>query len=175
VYYYYVAPERAAIQSLDGVILEERVDPRSSFPPASDSVRWDAIQVAYFTSAAVWNYLTAPFVLARPDVEASEIEPWNEDGQVWRRLVVRFPPTIANHNPDQVFYFDDGFMLRRLDYSPGVTGKPPIAHYTHEPKTFDGFVFPTKRRVHVHNAKGIANQAITPITLDVHGVSIERV
>ena len=46
----------------------------------------DAIQVAYFTSAAVWNYLTEPFVFARPDVWTREIDPWDEDGETWRRL-----------------------------------------------------------------------------------------
>jgi hypothetical protein len=48
-------------------------------------------------------------------------------------------------NADQVFYFDRIFMQRRMDYSPDLTGKPPIAHYTYDPKTFDGFVFPTRR------------------------------
>jgi hypothetical protein len=43
--------------------------------------------------------------------------------------------------------------------SPDVTGKPPVAHYTHDPKTFDGFVFPTRRLVHLHDAKGIADRS----------------
>jgi hypothetical protein len=50
-------------------------------------------------------------------------------------------------------------MQRRMDYSPDVTGRPPIAHYTHEPRTFDGFVFPTRRRVHLHDADGRADQS----------------
>lgn len=93
------------------------------------------------------DYLTEPFVFTYPGVEAREVEPWDEDGETWRRLAVTFPPTIANHNPDQVFYYDESFMQRRMDYSPDVTANPPIAHYTHDPKTFDGFVFPTRRRV----------------------------
>ena len=99
--------------------------------------------MAYFTSAAVWNYLTEPFVFAQSGVEAREITPWTEGGQTWRRLAVKFPKTIANHNADQVFYYDDAYMQRRMDYSPDVTGKPPVAHYMHDHKTFDGFVFPT--------------------------------
>jgi hypothetical protein len=58
--------------------------------------------LAYFTSAATWNYLTEPFVFTSPGVTATEIEPWDENGATWRRLAVRFPPAIANHNPDQV-------------------------------------------------------------------------
>ena len=74
--------------------------------------------MAYFTSAAVWNYLTEPFVFAQSGVEAREITPWTEGGQTWRRLAVKFPKTIANHNADQVFYYDDAYMQRRMDYSP---------------------------------------------------------
>lgn len=171
-----VEPERVAITTRDGRIVEERTNPRASFPTAFDPSRtpWDAIQVAYFTSAAVWNYLTAPFVFTYPGVEAREIAPWVEDGQTWRRLAVTFPKTIANHNADQTFYFDNAFLLRRMDYSPDVTGNPPVAHYTHDHKTFDGFVFPTRRRVHLHDACGIANQQFAPITMDVAAVTVDR-
>ena len=130
--------------------------------------------MAYFTSAATWNYLTAPFVFTYPDVTAHEIEPWRENGSSWRRLAVTFGPGIANHNADQVFYYDDEFMLRRMDYSPDVTGNPRVAHYTHSPRTFDGFVFPTLRLVHLHDADGVADQSFAPITLDVEDVTVHR-
>jgi hypothetical protein len=171
-----VDPERVVISTLNGRILEERTHPRKSFPlPFLDaSTRWDAIQVAYFTSAAVWNYLTAPFVLVQPGVVTREIEPWSENGQTWRRLAVEFPKTNANHNAHQVFYFDDNFMQRRLDYSPDVTGNPPVAHYSHDPKTFDGFVFPTRRLVHLHDEHGIANQELAPITMRVTTVALDK-
>jgi hypothetical protein len=45
-----------------------------------------------------------------------------------------FPPHLPNHNPDQTFYYDDNLLLRRMDYSPDVTGSSPIAHYTFDPK-----------------------------------------
>lgn len=52
-----VDPERVAIQTAGGRLVEERTDPRSSYPADFDlrSTPWDAIQVAYFTSAAVWT------------------------------------------------------------------------------------------------------------------------
>jgi hypothetical protein len=53
---------------------------------------------------ACWNYFTTPFLFAYPGVQASEIEPWREAGQTWRRLQVRFPPHIGTHSPSQVFY-----------------------------------------------------------------------
>ena len=158
-----VDPERVAILTQDGRLIEERADPRKSFPVKFDggSTPWDAIQVANaFTSAAMWNYLTAPFIFADSRIVASEIEPWIEAAETWRRLAVTFPKSVANHNAHQVFYYDKAFMLRRMDYSPDVTGSPPIAHYTHY-KTFDGFLFPTRRLVHLHDAEGVIITILT--------------
>jgi hypothetical protein len=81
-----------------------------------------------------------------------------------------FPPSNATHNADQVFFYDADFMLRRTDYSPDVTGNPPVAHYTSDPVTFDGFVFPTRRRMHLRDADGVADQSLAVITDDVSEV-----
>ena len=98
-----VEPERLSIHTTDGVLVEQRDDPRSSFPPFDlGTTGWDQIQVAYFLSAAHWNYLTQPFSFTYPGVEVREIEPWDEGGETWRRLAVRFPETNANHNADQL-------------------------------------------------------------------------
>ncbi len=171
-----VGPERVTIVAADGRVIEQRIDPRASFPGSFDAFTtpWDAIQVAYFTSAAVWNYLTAPFVFAHPGVTAREIEPWTEGAHTWRRLAVRFPESIANHNATQTYYYDEKFMQRRMDYSPDVTGRALVAHYTHEPKVFDGFVFPTRRRVYLRDEHGIADQSFAPITIDIASVHLEK-
>jgi hypothetical protein len=171
-----VAPERIRIADGEDTTIEQRLNPRDSFPHSfiDASTPWDAIQVAYFTSAAVWNYLTAPFVFTQPGVEAREISPWTEGSETWRRLAVTFPRTIANHNAQQVFYFDAAFLQRRMDYSPDVTGNPPVAHYSYDHKTFDGFVFPIRRRVLLRDEAGAANHQFAPITIDVANVTIER-
>ena len=65
-------------------------------------------------------------------------------------------------------------MLRRMDYSPDVTGNPPVAHYTHDPKTFDGFVFPTHREVLLYGPDGVADPSFVPITVDVDEVTVTR-
>jgi predicted nucleic acid-binding protein len=71
-----------------------------------------------------------------------------------------------------VFYYDASFMLRRMDYSPDVTGKLPIAHYTHNPQSFAGFVFPTRRRIHRRDADDVADQRVAAITLDIEIVIV---
>jgi hypothetical protein len=86
---------------------------------------------------------------------------------------VRFPRGNANHNPDQTFY-DEDFLQRRMDYSPEVTGAPPVAHYTHDPKTLDGFVFYTRRLVRLHDADGVADQRFAGTTIDVDSVAVDR-
>jgi hypothetical protein len=164
-------PEHLEIVDDEGGVVEARDDPRTTFPDPATRPTWDALQTAYFTSCACWNYFTEPFVFSRPDVETVEIDPWTEGGETWRRLRVTFPASLPNHNPDQTFYFDDRFLLRRMDYHPDVTDSP-IAHYTDEHREFDGLVFPTRRRVHVRDGDGVADLSFAPITIDVADVRV---
>jgi hypothetical protein len=169
-----VDPERLSIQTTAGTFMERRYHPRSSFPAFDlGTTEWDSVQVAYFLSAALWNYLTQPFSFTYPGVDVREIEPWDEGSEMWRRLAVRFPRTNANHNADQLFYYDADFMLRRMDYAPEVTGYTPVAHYTDDPQMFDGFVFPTRRRVHQRDADGNADQSVATITLDIADITLD--
>jgi hypothetical protein len=171
---YEAMPERVEILGPDGSVLRHRDDPRSSFPVYEDTIEWDDLQMAYFTGTANWNYLTEPFLFTYPGVEAHEIGEWKEGGETWRRLAVTFPPGLPNHNPDQTFYYDEDFLLRRMDYSPDVTGNSSIAHYTHEPRRFGGLLFYTWRTVHLRDADGIANQDFSAITVRTESVSVER-
>src|SRR5260370_12474898 len=95
-----VDPERITSQAHGGHLVEQRADPRASCAGYDVSTHWDAVQVAYFSSYALWNYLTTPFLFTYPGVQVHEIEPWQEEGQTWRRLHVTFPPpsppTIPN-------------------------------------------------------------------------------
>jgi hypothetical protein len=92
--------------------------------------------------------LTSPFLLKLPNVRTEEIEPWDEQGQVRRRLKATFPPEIATHSTEQVFYFDKKGLLRRQDYNVDVLGGAPSANYASEHKEFSGLIFPTRRRVY---------------------------
>jgi hypothetical protein len=99
-----VNPERIVLYTNDGITVDQRDGPRASFAGYGVTTPWDALQVGYFISYACWNYLTAPFLLTFPGVEAQELEPWRENGETWRRLRVTFPQSIATHSTEQVFY-----------------------------------------------------------------------
>jgi hypothetical protein len=67
----------------------------------------------YFTSCALWTFLTVPFVLTQPGFETEELEPWGEDGEMWRPLRAVIPMRIASQSADQLFYFGpDGARFR---------------------------------------------------------------
>src|SRR5918992_803406 len=77
------------IETHDGEQLDTRTDPRSAFFGVSGirrNIHWDPLDVAYFAGYASWNYLTAPILLTREDVEVHEGEIWHEQGETWRRL-----------------------------------------------------------------------------------------
>jgi hypothetical protein len=161
-----------AIHGADGSIVERLDHPRASFAGLGLDTPWTALQASYFASYSVWNYLTAPFLFTYPGVEAHEIEPWQENGETWRRLAVTFPPSIATHSREQVFYYDADLMQRRMDYAPEVMGNFPVAQYTTDHKTFDGFVFPTQRRVYRRNPDGTADRSRTAISADFQHIAV---
>jgi hypothetical protein len=60
-----------------------------------------------------------------------------------------------------------------MDYAVEVNGDVLVAQYQHEPKTFHGLVFPTRRRVHRRSPDGTADQSQTSITLDISDIEID--
>src|SRR2546428_1830389 len=74
-------PQRVALENANGEVLEELLQPRSSFKGHSLETPWNDLQLAYFAGCAMWTYLNTPFLLVRPGVESEEIEPWQEAGE----------------------------------------------------------------------------------------------
>jgi hypothetical protein len=80
------------------------------------------MQAAYFTSEALWTYLTTPFLYTYPGFEVVEVEPWHENGEVWRSLQVTFPGHIASHTRTQTSHFGPKGLLRRHTYTVDILG-----------------------------------------------------
>jgi hypothetical protein len=139
-------PDRAAIESPNGVVLRERKDPRAAFRSRADHASWDDLDFVYFFGFSIWNYLTAPFLLTLPGVKARELPVWNEHGKTWRRLAVAIPPSIVTHSRAQTLYFDSTCLQRRLDSRAIEFQNAYIAHYSSAHQEFSGIVVPTLRR-----------------------------
>jgi hypothetical protein len=83
-------PDRVAIETAAGAVVQERSDPRASFTGHVMNTRWDPLHLAYFNGYAMWTYLTTPFFMAMPGFTVAEIPPWQEGSELWRGLRVRF-------------------------------------------------------------------------------------
>jgi len=164
-------PGRETIEAAEGVVIAERLDPARSFAGHTRQTPWDDLQVAYFVSESNWNYFVAPFIFTRSGFTKAEIEPWSEDGQVWRRLLVTYPVNIVTHCRQQTYYFNDAELLQRLDYSVDLLGGGPAVHYPSEHRDFDGILVPTRRRVYVRNPDGSPARESVSIAIDVADVA----
>jgi hypothetical protein len=89
-----------------------------------------------------WTYLTQPFLYSYPGFETVEIEPWEEDGETWRRLKVIFPGDIATHTREQTSYFGSDGLLRRHDYAVDVLGGATGAQYVEDYHEHGGILMP---------------------------------
>lgn len=136
----------------DGAVLASREHPRESFRGHDAASPWDALHLGYFTSYAVWTYLSLPFLYAGAGFVVEEIEPWHEDGEQWRRLKVAFPAAIASHCREQITYFGPDGLMRRHDYTVDVLGGATGANYSSDYKEFEGIRMPTTRRVYAYDA-----------------------
>lgn len=140
-------PLRTVVESTEGDVLEQLDAPRHSFRLAEATAHWSATQLVYFAGCAMWTYLTLPFSLAMPGIQCDEVEPHQEDGESWRALRVVFPASFVTHSTEQTLYFDDKGLIRRHDYSVDISNGAQAAHYLYDHRTFDGIVFPTRRRI----------------------------
>jgi hypothetical protein len=160
-----------AVEDKNGGIVEERKDPRDSFADHTFETPWDTLQLAYFVGYAMWTYLTVPFSFAMPGFRAEELTPWKEKGETWRRLRVTYPPTIATHNAEQIFYFGDDGLQRRHDYTAEVVKGSPAAHYTTGHQEVNGIMVPTKHRVYPANPDGSVNTEPLIVSIDVSEIA----
>ncbi|HTG00990.1 MAG TPA: hypothetical protein VK654_10450 [Nitrospirota bacterium] len=131
-----------------GTVLSRRKNPRDAFRTFRHLFSWDDLDFTYFAGYATWNYIVTPFLLDYPGFIIRETAPGPGALSSLHRLEATFPDTIPSHNRDQVFYFDEQYLLRRLDYTAEVVGGwAHAAHLCDAYQTFDGIKAPTKRMV----------------------------
>jgi hypothetical protein len=144
-------PNRLTLETLDGEVIEARDNPRAAFVGQSTETPWDKLQVAYFSSYALWTYFNSPFLYTLPGFASEEIAPWQENGETWRRLKVTFPDTVASHVKEQVTYFGPDGLMRRHDYTVDILGGATGANYALNYRKFQGIQVPTARRIFAYD------------------------
>lgn len=159
-------PGLVILRAEDGTEIARRRDPRASFPH-NPAAAWDDMQVAYFASYAIWNYLTLPFLLTAPRIEVVEVEPWPGGLPSWRRVSADFGETpIETHNRLQYYNFDSQNLLARHDYDADVLGGAPASNQAAAYREFGGLMFPAHRRVTARNVDGAAGTGPTLVGID---------
>ena len=168
-------PDRVWVEDANGGVVEERTTPRASFAGHVLTTPWDKLQQLYFVSYALWNYLATPFVFTEPGFETREIGPHEENGETWRRLLVKYPPSIPTHCAEQVMYFNAQGLLQRMDYSVDVVGDMvagAASHYCFDHTPFGGIVIPTLRRAVSRTPKGAVLSGPTGVLLQMSDIKL---
>ena len=168
-------PERVWIETDQGQICQARNNPRNFFPSWRRYIFWDALDVLYFGGYAMWNYLCAPFCWQGEGIDIQAGAPWQEAGETWQSLTVRFPPGWPTHSSKQVFYINARGYIRRHDYPARVIGSfARAAHYSDHHQVVDGLVFPTRRRVFPRRGDNRAMSFPTLIWIDIDHIEVVR-
>jgi hypothetical protein len=164
-------PGRVAIETTDGKIVEELEQPRASFAGHTLETPWTRLQLAYFVGTAMWTYLTQPFTLALPGFETTELDPWPENGEEWRRLHVTYPSHLATHSTDQTMYFGADGLFRRHDYDVEIQGGSGGAHYISDYTDVAGIKVPTKHRIYPRTPEGQALPEPLLVAIDLSEIA----
>lgn len=167
-------PELVWIESDLGKKIAERPAPRAAFRSFRRQLWWDDLDLLYFAGYACWNYFTSPFLLAMDGVQIKELSSWQENNETWHRLEVLFPEAFPTHCRKQIFYFDQDFMMQRLDYNPEVFASwAKAAHYCFDYQTFGGIKFPGKRKVVPRNKDHTSQSFPILVWIDIKQIDFE--
>jgi hypothetical protein len=164
-------PDRVAIETDDGTVLKALDKPRASFAGHAFETPWSTLQLAYFVGTAMWTYLTQPFTFTLPGFQTSELEPWDEAGQQWRRLRVVWPSYLATHSSEQTLYFNSDGLLARHDYDVEISGGTSAAHYVSDYADAAGIKLPTKHRIFPRNPDGQALPEPLVVSIDLNEIA----
>ena len=165
------SPERVAIESDHGVVLDSLDQPRASFAGHTLETPWSTLQLAYFVGCAMWTYLTQPFSFAMSGFQTSELEPWDEAGQRWRRLRVVWPSYLATHSREQTLYFDNDGLLARHDYDVEISGGTTAAHYVSDYDEVAGIRLPTRHRIFPRTPDGQSLTEPLVVSIDLSEIA----
>jgi hypothetical protein len=143
-------PNRVAIETADGTLIEAQDNPEESFAGQKRETPWNDVHVIYFVGEALWTYLNTPFLYTYEGFTTEEIPSIQVGDETWRRLRVTFPDAVKSHTREQISCFGPDGLLRRHDYTVDILGGATGLNYASDYREVDGIVVPTKRRVYAY-------------------------
>ena len=164
-------PERVVIEDDDGTVVEALDQPRASFAGHTVQTPWTAPELAYFVGTAMWTYLTQPFTFTLPGFDTSELEPWQENGERWRRLRVAWPGNLASLGAVLTVYVGEDGLIRREDYDVEIMGGSAGAHYMSGYTRVAGIMLPTGHRILPRTPEGQALTEPLLISIDLSEIT----
>lgn len=164
--------QRVEILDAAGGVVATRDNPRGAFSHRRRSLYWDALDFAYFSGYAMWNYTNLPFLLTEPGFT---VESLPAPGGM-TRLKVSFPPELPTHSPTQELQFDHSGRLTRHDYTAEVVGSwAKAAHLCRDYRQFGGLWLPTRRRVYPAGPFTRPLPFPTLVAIDIHDATTHPV
>ena len=155
------------VETESGNLVEGRDDPRPLFRKLRRQVRWDALDLLYFSGYALWNYVSVPFVLLG---EGYGLEATDE-----RTLVVTFPEGVHTHCRRQRFRLDERGLLRQHLYTAEPVGRwARSVHVASEHREVGGLVIPTRRRVYPRGLWGRRIPFPVLVRIDIDGAEVRQ-
>lgn len=164
--------DRISLLDQTGNVTQSLEKPRGSFDGHTLETSWDALQLAFFAGCAMWTYLNTPFVLAWDGVECQEAGEWTEQGETWRKILVRYPASLEVFSKAQAIYVGPDNLLRRLDYDVEIAGNTPGAHYVSDYTTVSGIRIPTRRRIYPRLPDGLSAAEPLVVSIDLSAIAL---
>lgn len=137
----------------DGTELARGHNVRDSFTGHVLESPWNALQRAYFSGYALWNYLNLPFLLTLPGVHTHAIEPIGTGDRRLVGLGATLPAGLPSHCRRQQFYFGPDLLLARHGYHLDIAGRIPVIQYVEDYVDVDGLKIPTTRRAYLRDGR----------------------
>lgn len=153
----------ARLAALGAETRTARGDARAHFRGLRRLLWWDRLDATYFIGYLLWNELTFPRLLLRPDIEWVQLDDAS--------LRATFPSGFPTHCTEQIFRFDrETGLLRRHDFTVDVVGSwARAATIVIEHREWDGIMYVCRRLATPSRAGG--KRFTWPVlwSVEVHG------
>jgi hypothetical protein len=138
-------PTRVWIEDREGRVVEERVDPRTSFAGHVLMTSWDRLHLLYFMATLIGIILPRRFCSHSLVSTSTRLVHMKNTARPSNGCKCSYPLAsrlIVLNRPS----FNEKGLLQRLDYVAEIAGAVG-AHYCFDHTSFSGLVFPTLLRV----------------------------